>query len=138
MNSISKSHQRYSRLLNSRILEFPEEFLGPNYEEVLNFWMFLDDLSQEQLRVVNERYLAFYDKNPSEWRKAIDLAIKASREVVGWDYANEAGWAAYNVTNSYAVYFVTEELIGMHLILDQEKPLTFFEMILDHLNYKMS
>jgi hypothetical protein len=60
MNTISKIHKRFLESLNNpRVLENPEEFLGPNYKEVLNFWLILDELSEEQLRVVKERYWAF-------------------------------------------------------------------------------
>jgi hypothetical protein len=120
MNTISNSHKLFSENLNNpRVLENPKEFLGPNYEEVLNFWLILDDLSEEQWRVVSERYWAFFDKNRSEWRKATDLAIDASV------------WAA-DVTNSWAARWATRELIGMHKILeDQQNPLTFFDMFLE-------
>jgi len=132
MNTISKTHQNFSeRLRNPRVLTNPEEFLGPNYEEVLNFWMKLDELSEEQLEFVYEREQAFCDENYSEWRKATDLTIKASEKVVGWKYANYAAYAAYRIIDSVAARWATRELIGMHLILEQNKPLTFFEMILE-------
>jgi hypothetical protein len=131
MTNISKSHKLFSEYLNNpRVLTNPEEFLGPNYEEVLNFWLILEELSEEQLRVVNERYWAFFDETRSEWRKATDLVCEASEKVVGWNYAHYASWAALVVTKSSAAYWATRELIGMHLILEQQ-PLTFFEMILE-------
>ena len=133
MNTISKSHKHFSEYLNNpRVLTNPEEFLGPNYKEVLNFWMILDDLSEDQLRVVNERHVAFYDESLLEWSKATDLAWEASKKVVGEHYTYYAGWAALDVTNSYAACWATRELIGMHLILEQQS-LTFFEMILEAL-----
>jgi hypothetical protein len=137
MNTISKIHKHFSELLkNPRVLEFPEEFLGENYEAVLNFWLFLDELSEEQWRVVKKRYRAFYDENYSEWNKAVNLAIDASKEVVGGEYANYAFWAAWDVTKdvtkSEAACLATRELIGMHKILEvHQKPLTFFQMFLE-------
>jgi hypothetical protein len=133
MNTISKSHKRFSeRLRNPRVLTNPEEFLGPNFEAVLNFWLFLDELSEEQWRVVKKRYRAFYDENYSEWNKAVNLAIDASKEVVGGEYANYAFWAAWDVTKSEAACLATRELIGMHKILeDHQQPLTFFQMFLE-------
>ena len=132
MNNISKSHKRFSEYLETpRVLENPEEFLGENFESVLNFWLILDGLSEEQLRVVNERYLAFRNVNYSEWLKAKDLAFDASEEVVGWRYADDVGWAAADVTKSSATYFVTYELIGMHKIFEAQQPLTFFPMFLE-------
>ncbi len=129
----SKSHKRFSeRLRNPRVLENPEEFLGENFEAVLNFWLVLDDLSEEQLRVVKERYRAFCSENCSEWLKETDLALAASIEVVGEDCAYLAGYAAYDVTYSWAACWVTRELIGMHKILENhQQPLKFFQMFLE-------
>jgi hypothetical protein len=134
MNPISKIHQAFSRRLNNpRVLENPEEFLGPNFEAVLNFWLILDDLSEEQLEVVNKRHFVFFKENRSEWCKVVDLAIDVSEEVVGLGYAYEASWAAEDVTKSNAAAcLATRELIAMHKILeDHQKPLTFFPMFLE-------
>ena len=139
---ISKSHKRFSEHLNNpRVLTNPKEFLGLNFESVLNFWLILDDLSEEQIKIVNERYWAFRRENNSEWYKAADLAYDAAIEVVGKDYAYQAGWAAYvvtyssadyDVTNSSVAYCATRELIAMHKILeDRQKPLTIFPMFLE-------
>jgi hypothetical protein len=124
MNHISKIHKLFSeRVRSPRVLEFPEEFLGENYEAVLNFWLFLDDLSEEQLRVVKERYWAFRNGNYSEWLKATDLAIVASEGVVTWEYAYNSGCAAR---------YATRELIAMYKILeDHQQLLTFFPMFLE-------
>ncbi len=133
MNTISKSHKRFSeRLRNPRVLENPEEFLGENFETVLNFWLILDDLSEEQWRVVEERYDALYRENHSEWFISANLVWVASKKVVDEDYVDYAGCAAYDVTNSSAADWATMELIGMHKILeDHQKPLTFFPMFLE-------
>ncbi len=133
MNTISKIHKLFSeRLRNTRVLENPEEFLGENFEAVLNFWLFLDDLSEEQLRIVKKRDFVFFKENRSEWRKATNLAIAASEEVVGLGYAYEACWVAWVATNSSAAYWTTRELIGMHKIHeDHQKPLTVFQMFLE-------
>ncbi len=54
---ISKAHQKLSKLLNNpRVLEHPEEFLGPNWKAVLNFWLFLDTLISEQWEIIENRY----------------------------------------------------------------------------------
>jgi hypothetical protein len=133
MNTLSKTHKLFSEYLETpRVLTNPEEFLGPNFEAVLNFWLSLDDLSEEQIKVVNERYKAFFFENYSEWNKARDLAYAASKKVVGEDYVYNASWAAVDVTNSSAAYWATRELIAMHKILEvHKKPLTFFPMFLE-------
>jgi hypothetical protein len=121
MNTISKIHKCFSEYLNNpRVLTNPEEFLGENFEAVLNFWIILDELSEEQWRVVKKRYRSFYNENYSEWCKARDLAIDTSTEVICWYYADLA--AAY----------AARELIAMHKILEgHQKPLTFFPMFLE-------
>jgi hypothetical protein len=132
MNTISKTHKRFSeRLKDPRVLTNPEEFLGPNFEAVLNFWLILDELYEEQLRIVKKRDFVFFKENRSEWRKAINLACDASGEVVGEDYAYHVGWAAWDVTKSNVAGCATSELIGMHKILeDHQQPLIFFSMFL--------
>jgi hypothetical protein len=130
---ISKTHKLFSESLNNpRVLSNPEEFLGPNYKEVLNFWLILDDLSQEQWRVVKKRSEAFFWENLSEWDKARDLAIESAKEVVGEDYVYHARGAAWIVAKSGAADWATSELIGMHKILENhQQPLTFFQMFLE-------
>ena len=125
MNHHSKIHKRLSeRLENPRVLSNPEEFLGPNFEAVLNFWLFLDELTEEQLITINSRDWNFYNNQRSEWRKARDEAIKASEETIGEEFAYHA--AASSVCDR-----ATKELIGMHKLFEQNKPLTFFQMFLD-------
>jgi hypothetical protein len=133
MNPISKIHQEFSRRLNNpRVLTNPEEFLGENYESVLNFWLILDELSEEQWRVVKERDGVFFYENPSECVKAVNLARDDSYDVLGWDYADKAGRSVYDDTKSNAACWATRELIAMYKILeDHQKPLTFFPMFLE-------
>jgi hypothetical protein len=132
MNNISKSHKRFSeRLNNPRVLTNPEEFLGPNFEEVLNFWMILDDLSEEQLSVFNERFEVLYTENLSECRRAINLAYDASKKAVSENYVYRPGWAVYDIINSSAAEWATEELIAMYKIFEAQQPLTFFPMFLN-------
>jgi hypothetical protein len=135
MNPISKIHKRLSESLNNpRVLENPEEFLGENFEAVLNFWLILDGLSEEQWRVVEERYDNFYDEKYSEWDETTDLAWVTSEEVVGEVYSDNTAWAAWIVAKSWVACWATRELIGMHKILeDHQKPLTFFPMFLEAL-----
>ena len=125
MNNISKIHQEFSRSLkNPRVLTNPEEFLGPNYEAVLNFWLFLDDLTKDQFKAIEGRYWDFCNNQPSEWCKASDEAIEASYETIGDKFANNASYG--NIA-----FYATKELIGMHKFFGQNKPLTFFPMFLE-------
>ncbi len=117
----SKAHQRFADYLNNqRVLEHPEEFLGPNWKDVLNFWLFLDTLSEEQWEIFNKHYqelsldawaAAFYSARDAAWAAA-------------WIYADVARNAARNAAAGNA----TLELIGSHILKEQEKPLTFLSL----------
>ena len=133
MTIISKSHKRFSWCLDDlRVLSNPEEFLGPNFEAVLNFWLILDELTEKQLKDIKECNLNFYINQRSEWRKARNEAIKVSDETIGRNFAGNAADAVWDVYYGFSVaYWATKELIGMHLLLDQQKPLTFFQMFLE-------
>ena len=133
MTNISETHQHFSeRLENPRVLTNPEEFLGPNYETVLNFWLILDELSKDQWKTIDGRYLDFYKNRESEeWRKAVNEANKASEETIGENFAGNAAWAAWQVYGFSGASYATQELIGMHKLFEQNKPLTFFNMFLE-------
>jgi hypothetical protein len=94
------------------VLTNPEKYLGPRYNEVLEFWLKIDELSEEQWKVVDERYNDFYNENFSEWFISANLAFEAAKKVVDEDYVDYAGCAAYDVTNSSAADWATMELIG--------------------------
>ena len=127
---ISKTHKHYSERLNRpEVLTNPEEFLGPNFEAVLNYWLILDGLSQDQWKTIEGRFDDFYNNQLSEWDKAADEAIEASDKTIGEDFSYHAAWAALDVY--YSAYWATRELIGMHKFFEQEKPLIFFNMFLE-------
>ena len=131
--NISKSHKRFSeRLNNPRVLSNPEEFLGPNYEAVLNFWMILDGLFEEQWETVRGRYRDFYHKQRSEWGKVTEEAIKASDETIGEKFAIHASYAPHDVYYGFSVaYWATLELIGIYKILKQGNSLIFINFFLN-------
>ena len=108
----SKTHKRFSELLdNPEVLSNPEEFLGPNFEAVLNYWLVLDGLSEEQWKTIQGRYRDFRDNQWSEWLKAIEEVDKASEETIGREFTFNAGCAACFVYGS-AAYYATMEHIG--------------------------
>ncbi len=120
----SKTHQRFANLLRNQIaLENPGQFLGPNWKEVLNFWLYLDTLSEEQLDIVDSQYRAFDLKDTdSVWC----LARNAASEVTSRHISN----CVYVSTLGQGAPAATLELIGSHKILEQGKPLTFVPMFL--------
>ena len=42
--------------LGDLFISDPEKELGPNWETVLNFWLFLDSLSSDQHKLIGERF----------------------------------------------------------------------------------
>jgi hypothetical protein len=122
---ISKTHQRFAdRLNDQRALDYPEEFLGPNWREVLNFWLYLDDLSTEQLDIFRDLYwkLEVSDKDFSCF-----FAYNAACGVASMLIANQADMAAPGSACAVA----TLELIGAHKILEQGKELKIIQLFLD-------
>jgi hypothetical protein len=142
----SKTHQNFANHLNKpEALTNPENFLGPNYETVLNFWKWIDSLSVEQWKVVADRYCNLDDAARSA---AWDAARYAARDAAGsaagsaawnaawsaagsaaWDAAGSAAWSAARDVARVAAWnaagYATYELIGMHILLEQGKKLLF-------------
>ena len=62
-------HQEVSRRLKDpRVISHPQEFLGLNYQTVLNFWSKLDLLKDYQWKVIEGVYKDFCDNKKSEWK----------------------------------------------------------------------
>jgi hypothetical protein len=115
----SKTHKRFSKRLNtSDVLINPEKYLGPNWEDVLNFWIYLDTLSDKEKEEMAQSYWAL-DYNERE--SAIDAASDAADEVVGDEFRCEAWWAAWGATGRVVFGDATLELIGHHKLLEQDK-----------------
>ena len=124
----SKIHQSFSeRLEQPEALTNPEKYLGPNYQDVLNFWIYLDTLSNEEKGEMNDLYwdLADWDLDDNVQWSAWYAARDAADEVVGWEFRS-AAWNAECTCTGWRVFgYATVELIGHHKILEQNKSLTF-------------
>jgi hypothetical protein len=137
----SKTHKCFAdRLNNQRALECPEDYLGSNWKDVLNFWWYLEGLSGEQRKIVRQRYAALDPKIRDDAWKA---ARYAARDAAGaaayyaaaaaWDAADVAWGAAWGAAAAAVVAtgYATWELIGSHSFLEQGKSLTFLPLFLD-------
>jgi hypothetical protein len=129
---ISTAHQRFSEYLeNSDALENPQDYLGPNYLTVLNFWLWIDTLSIEQWEEVARRYNAIPSaardaSGDAAWSAARDAAEVAAGSAAG-DAAGDAAWyAAW-----YAAGWATYEIIGSHILIEKGTPLTFLPLFND-------
>jgi hypothetical protein len=122
----SKAHQNFfNRLQNPEALTSPQNFLGPNYETVINFWWFIDSLTEDQWKEVLRRYNAIEYAAAYAAREAAWAAAWAA-----WDAAYAAGNAAGNAA-WFAAWFATYELIGMHTLLNDGKDLLFVPLFND-------
>jgi hypothetical protein len=125
---ISKTHQALANnLKNPKVLTNPEDFLGPNWEDVINFWFYVDTLSESEISKIGDRYLAL----DYHVRDAARLAARVSaEEVVGWK-VRSAAWCA---TRGVVVASATIELLGHQRLLEQGKPLTFLPLCIKKKN----
>jgi hypothetical protein len=101
---ISRTHKRFADHLDDQTaLEYPERFLGPNWKDVLNFWIYYDTLSDDVLRLIIRRHQAIEDLNYVK-----NLSWNAAENTIGEYYTR----VAYDVTHSLS--YLTCELIGSH------------------------
>jgi hypothetical protein len=128
---ISKTHQEFADYLNNkRTIDHPDEFLGPNWKDVLNFWIFIDTLNEEQWNSIKEQYWALDTEdnlNDYYW-KTRDYAIEATDQ----DVVDAAHFSmSYYITGYFCAIDVTYELIGSHILQEQGKSLIFLPMFLN-------
>jgi hypothetical protein len=128
----SKTHQNFStELQNPEALTNPQDFLGPNYETVLNFWWTMDSLTETQWNEVARRYRAL---DPAAWDAAGSAAGDAAGYAAGyaaWDAAWYASRAAAVSAAWSAAGSATYELMGMHTLLNDGKDLLFVPLFGD-------
>jgi hypothetical protein len=132
---ISKAHRGFAcrlrfffQISEQDVLNHPENYLGPNWEAVIDFWLYINTLSYEQLRVAQKRYYALSDVENNVSKNKVLIAAKATAK-----YPNCAGSAAY-LSVSYeklAADYATLELIGLEKLLKQGYKPVFFPMFLN-------
>jgi hypothetical protein len=123
---ISTAHRLFSEYLEKPdALENPQDYLGPNYLAVLNFWLWIDTLSTDQWKEVARRY----DAIPSAARDASgDAAWSAARYAASdaaWNAAGVAAEDAARVAARVAAGWATVEIMGSHNLIEKGTPLTF-------------
>ncbi len=108
------NHENYN-INKQDVLDYPEQYLGPNYKELLNYWFYLKSMSNEQWKKYNERL----SELPSQTR--LD-AYKIAKEL-----------ASEVVDTKCLEYFCDEEweIIAAHLYLERGIPFTFLHLIFD-------
>jgi hypothetical protein len=118
----SISHKRFVSQLNryhcineQDILDHPENYLGPNYKELLNFWFYCESLSGEQWGVYRNR---FWSLNFETLNRARSIATELAKEVIVPRFVDY-------------IWVLDEELIASHLYIERGIPFTFLPLIFD-------
>jgi hypothetical protein len=125
---ISKIHQTFSDLLEDpKVLTNPEDFLGPNWEDVINFWFYIDTLTKDEREKMG---VCYWHLDHATLDSAYNASRCAATEVVERVVANKAWGAIYDVSDWYIFGYVTYELIAQHKLLEQDKPLTFLPLLI--------
>jgi len=129
---ISTAHKKFSEYLEKPdALENPQNYLGPNYLSVLNFWLWIDTLSSEQWKEVARRYDTIpFAARGAAWVAAWDAAGYAAR-VAARDAAWDAAWYAARDAARYATGRTTCEIIGSHNLIEKGTPFTFLPLFND-------
>jgi hypothetical protein len=118
----SERYKWFASILNSYhnkniqdVLDHPENYLGPNYKEVLNYWFYCKSLSYEQWRV---RYKREKTLDFETWSEAHLTAKELAKEVIDQRIVD---------------YFFTMELelIASHLYIERGIPFTVLPLIID-------
>jgi hypothetical protein len=118
----SKIHQKFSNYLKQPdVLTNPEKYLGPNYQDVLNFWIYVDGLSDQEKEAISDRYYALDDDVRNS---AIFAACDAAAEVVGWEFSD----AAWDANDWVGFDWATLELIAHHKFIEQNQTPIFLPL----------
>lgn len=144
----SKSHQYFNHYFGDEcpVLAKPENFLGPNYKAVLNFWSWIDTFTDEQIHKLGSCY---HSTDDFDRRRAWDISRDYAETVVGHNnrvatfvstqiaptksYAYRVGRNGYTVrdNNEGAIRcakLAAYELISMHILLEHGHKLFFVPM----------
>ena len=117
MNYISRSHKRISeREYEDAILTYPQDYFGPNYRDLLNFWVYYETLSDYQL---GEVWKKIWEMDTDTWGQARALLRKLS---------DQSDWFKVSLGSMSAVEM---EICFAHIILEQGESLVFLPLYSD-------
>jgi hypothetical protein len=131
---ISKTHKKFAIYLyfyydvpKQDALNHPEYYLGPNWEAVLNSWLYLDTLSKDQLSVVYGKSLLLSNE---EWCIAYNKSFNAARATIKYNGKAKAP-KYYELSKCTEARVTTLELIGLEKLLGQNYKPVFFPLFLN-------
>jgi hypothetical protein len=102
---------RYHNINIQDVLDHPENYLGPNYKELLNYWFYWYSLSSEQWDV-------YWDMEDSLHYETRKKAEELAKEVIDPRFVNY-------------LYPIELELIASHLYIERGIPFTCLPLIFD-------
>jgi hypothetical protein len=128
---ISKAHKEFAyrlrflfQISDQDVLNHPENYLGPNWDAVINFWLYLDTLTEDQLVFIIRHYGALSDKDLDI---AWDNASVASATIKYGQDASNSAYYSVSYAKSAAEY-ATKELIGLDKLLEKGHQPVFFPL----------
>jgi hypothetical protein len=134
---ISKTHEEFAHRLNTRrdsARYRPSYYLGPNWEAVINFWLYLDTLTEGRLIDIHDRRFDLHEEElMPAWCKVRDVALSITIYVhIAGDSSSHTVGGNYDVRGvRIAAYLATYELIGLERLLDQGYKPVFFLLFLN-------
>jgi hypothetical protein len=126
----------YDAIDRDEILNEPQNYFGPNYQTVLNFWWFVESLQEEHLEKITELYdkefeISNFDGeirllNIAEQRIDQDFLSSA----IGDCICEEIPHSDYSIRQSShgAIFHATCELIAMDIIFERGEALVYVPM----------
>ncbi len=126
----SKAHQEFSKLLEEpAALTNPQDFLGPNYPQVLIFWSYIDTLSEDECREISSQYWQLVEDQEDFWFIAQEVAekvvgekvTKASYDAVLRVFKERAKKNEWRSSGFHSFGYATYELIGLPKLLGQDE-----------------
>jgi hypothetical protein len=116
LTGFAKSLNCYYNINKQDVLDHPENYLGPNYKELLNYWFYRESWGIEQREVYYNRW---YELSVENRNKAAEIAIKLASEVIDHRFVVQR--------------FTYEELeiFSAHLYLERGIPFTFLPLLFD-------
>ncbi len=103
---------RSNLVRNPDVLANPERHFGPNYKALINFWIYWDSLSWEQLDVHFEKRGKLHGSTRGDAER---LCREAAKSIVSGDV-----WLFLNDCES--------EIVASHILLESGIPLTFLPL----------
>lgn len=137
----SKIHSHiaeYDAIDREEILNKPENYFGPNYQTVLNFWWFVESLQEEHLKKITELYDKEFELSGWEGESRV---LNNTEQRIGQDFLSSAIgdsiWEEIpDLDNDIrirhsrhgAIFHATCELIAMDIIFKRGESLVYVPM----------